>query len=156
LIRMRTFARRPLSRGEVALAQPVFGAEIAWPRVRIVQAPAAGFGAMAPLRHTIIFSGWKAAADFAIAPLAEQGWFIHELAHIWQAGQGVSLPLAKLSALGRQAYRLRLTPGKTFWAYNIEQQAEIVRGLFLARAADRPDPDLERLWAARGGASAIV
>jgi hypothetical protein len=153
---MRTFAHRVLTTGEVALARPVFGAEIAWPRVRIIQAPPAGFGAMAPLRHTIIFSGWAAACDFADAPLAEQGWFIHELAHVWQAGQGVALPLAKLSALGRNAYRLRVTPGKPFAAYNIEQQAEIVRGLFLARAADRPDPDLEALWAARRGAPAIV
>lgn len=156
MIRMRTFARRALTSGELALARPVFGTEIAWARVRIVQAPPAGFGAVAPLRHTIFFSGWRAAADFAVAPLPEQGWFIHELAHVWQAGQGVTLPVAKLSALGRNAYRLRLAPGKRFSAYNIEQQAEIVRGLFLARAADRPDPALEALWAERHGAKLLV
>ena len=149
MIRMRTFSRRALTRGERDLAEPIFGVEIDWPRVRIVQGPAAGFGAMAPMRHTIFFSGWAAAADFAAAPAPEQGWFIHELAHVWQAGQGVILPLAKLSALGRNAYRLRLAPGKPFRAYNIEQQAEIVRGLFLARAADRRDAALEALWAGR-------
>jgi hypothetical protein len=146
---MRTFSRRALTRGERALAEPIFGSEIAWPRVRIVQAPPAGFGAMAPLRHTIFFSGWAAAVDFAAAPAPERGWFIHELAHVWQAGQGVNLPLAKLSALGRNAYRLRLAPGKPFSAYNIEQQAEIVRGMYLARASDRRDDALEALWAAR-------
>jgi hypothetical protein len=68
---------------------------------------------MAPLRHTIIFSGWKAAADFAARPWPEQGWFIHELAHVWQAGQGVSSAACQIVRPRTKAYRLRLTPGKT-------------------------------------------
>lgn len=156
MIRMRTFSRRALTRGEIALAQSIFADEIAWARVRVIQAPPAGFGAMAPFRYAIIFSGWAAALDFSTAPLAEQGWFIHELAHIWQAGQGVNLPFAKLSALGRNAYAVRLTPEKSFSDYNIEQQAEIVRGVFLARAAGRLDIALEQVWAHRHGPHALI
>jgi hypothetical protein len=147
--RMATFTRRRLTTGEVALARPVFGEEIAWPRVQIVQAPQLGFGAMAPLRHTIIFSGWRAPLSFASAALQEQGWFIHELVHVWQAARGVVLPLAKLSALGRNAYSVNWHEKDRFSAYNIEQQAEIVRALFLARAADAADAVLEKLWGER-------
>jgi hypothetical protein len=81
--------------------------------------------------------------------LPEQGWFIHELVHVWQAARGVVLPLAKLSALGRNAYRVNWHEKDRFGAYNIEQQAEIVRALFLARAADAADAVLETLWARR-------
>ncbi|MEJ0022025.1 MAG: hypothetical protein WDN76_00160 [Alphaproteobacteria bacterium] len=85
--------------------------------------------------------------------LDEQSWFIHELAHCWQAREGIMLPLAKLSALGHSAYRYHLVPGKGLRAYNIEQQAEIVRHLFLARkgvpeAGAPPLSALQDVWAA--------
>lgn len=151
---MVTWERRALTYGEVAIGRSVFGEEIDWPRVRVLQAPSLGFGAMVPLGRTIVFSKWRAARDFARAPLDERGWFVHELAHVWQAAQGVVLAGAKLRALGRAAYTYTPRPNATFASYNIESQAEITRHLFLSRmglkGAELPPLDwLEDVWAGR-------
>lgn len=151
--RMRTGARRALTEAEIALGRIVFGDEIAWDRVRIAQAPKLGFGAMAPFGGLIIFSNWRAPEDFSAATPHEQGWFVHELAHVWQSGQGMFLPLLKLKALGKRAYKYEPKAAKLS-AYNIERQAEIARHLWLARvgASEPGMPDrawLEDVWASR-------
>ncbi len=145
--------RRALTNGEIVLGRSIFGDEIAWSKVRIYQAPALGFGAMVPIGRTIVFSKWRAAHDFADAPMWDQGWFIHELAHVWQAARGVVLAGAKLGALGKAAYAYRPKTPK-LGAYNIERQAEIARHLFLARAnapgQGAPSREwLEETWASR-------
>jgi hypothetical protein len=149
--RMALFERRSLSVGEVALASIVFGDTLDYRDIRIVQAPRATFGATAPFGATIYFANWRAAYDFALCDVAEQGWLVHEIAHIWQARRGIFLPWAKLAALGRSAYRYTLTPGKPFAAYNIEQQAEIARHVFHARIGQPakgapPAQALEYIW----------
>jgi len=158
--RMRDFTRRPLTAGEIALGRSLFADAVAWERIGVVQAPkVAGFGAMAPNGCMIVFAAWRAALDFARCGIEEQGWFAHELAHLWQAARGVHLPLAKLRALGRAAYRADWSADRPFEAFNIEQQAEIVRFAFLARCG-RPDPtgpDVRRLaalWAPQSMADA--
>jgi hypothetical protein len=130
---MRLFSVRRLTAGEIALGRGVFADEIAWRAVRIAQAPKAGFAAMVPLGRTIVYSGWRAPADFNDASLDEQGWFVHELAHVWQAQRGVVLAAAKLAALGTRAYRYDAVAGARWGDFNIESQAEIARHLFLAR-----------------------
>jgi hypothetical protein len=150
---MQVGQRRTLTSGEVELGATVFADEIPWPKVRIFQAPALGFGAMVPLRRTIVFSKWRASCDFARASRWDQGWFVHELAHVWQAARGVVLAGAKLGALGKAAYAYKPAKPKLS-AYNIERQAEIARHLFLARLgspeADAPDRAwLEETWASR-------
>lgn len=144
---MHAFERRALTGGEKDIARVVFGREIDLDAVRIQQAPPAPFAAMVPHRRTIVFSMWRAARDFSDALAAERGWFVHELAHVWQARRGVLLAAAKLRAIGREAYAYRWEPGKLFGDYNIEQQAEIARHLYLARigAPDLTAPSLERL-----------
>lgn len=152
--RMRAFEKRALTLGEIALGAVAFGAEIAWGRVRVVQAPPLGFGAMVPLGRTIVFSKWRAARDFAHAAADERGWFVHELMHVWQAAHGTPLAFAKLGALGEKAYRYQPRPGATLKHYNIERQAEIARHLYLSRIG-APDPEappcawLEEIWASR-------
>lgn len=151
---MATFEKRSLSAGEIALGRTIFGEELDWPRLRVVQAPKLGFGAMAPLSFSVLFSHWRAACDFAEAGLGEQGWFLHELTHVWQSASGRVVPLAKLHALGKRAYQVRPERGDSFVAHNIEAQAEIVRLLFLARAGaapkDAPPREwLEKAWASR-------
>lgn len=146
--------KRALTSGEIALGQSLFGDEIDWRAVRIVQTRPLGFGAMVPVGRTIVFSRWRAARDFAKAALDEQGWFIHELMHVWQAKRGVLLAGAKLGALGKGAYVYKARKGKSLRSYNIERQAEIARHLFLARAGaeERGMPDkqwLEQTWATR-------
>ncbi|MGE0830466.1 MAG: hypothetical protein AB7O04_14095 [Hyphomonadaceae bacterium] len=147
--RMRLFAVRRLSTGETRLASSIFGGAINYARVRIVQLPPLGFGAMAPFDRFIIFSNWRAARDFAAADLLEQSWLIHELAHVWQAKRGLVLPILKLGAMGKKAYRV--PADRKLRQMNIEAQAEVARLLFLARwgKADEKGPsqeDLEKLW----------
>jgi hypothetical protein len=150
---MKSGQSRALTAGEIALGRSVFGDEIAWSKIRIRQAPALGFGAMVPLGRTIVFSKWRAAHDFSAASLWDQGWFVHELTHVWQAARGVVLAGAKLAAVGKAAYAYKANAPK-FSAYNIERQAEIVRHLFLARL-DEPVQGapsrawLEEAWASR-------
>ncbi len=150
---MRIGENRSLTDGEIALGRGVFGDEIDWSVVRIVQTRPLGFGAMVPLGRTIVFSKWRAARDFAAASLGEQGWFVHELMHVWQAKRGIVLAGAKLGALGKGAYVYKARDMK-LRRYNIERQAEIARHLFLARAGfeERGMPEkawLEKIWATR-------
>jgi hypothetical protein len=148
---MAPWSRRALTAGEIAIAREMFPATaIDWRRITILQVdPRAPWGAMVPLGCQIIFAGWLAATDFAEAELAEQGWFMHELAHIWQAARGVPLALAKLAAIGRAAYRADWSIPRAFAAYKIEQQANIFRFAFLARRGrvDPAGPSLRRLAA---------
>ena len=150
---MQAGQSRRLTAGEVALGRTVFGDEIAWSKIRIRQAPSLGFGAMVPIGRTIVFSKWRAAHDFSAASLWDQGWFVHELTHVWQAARGVVLAAAKLNALGKGAYAYKPKTPKLS-GYNIECQAEIARHLFLARAnapeAGAPSQQwLEETWASR-------
>jgi hypothetical protein len=152
--RMSMFERRPLTVGEKAISHCMYGREVDADRVRIQQIPPVPFAAMVPHRRTILFSMWRAAPDFSHAAATERGWFVHELAHVWQARRGVLLAAAKLRALGREAYAYRYEPGKPFNAYNIEQQAEIARHLYLHRIGEpdarAPERDrLEALWPIR-------
>jgi hypothetical protein len=153
--RMSLWERRPLSSGEIVLGRALFKGEIDWARVRLVQAPKRlGFGAMVPVGRTIVFARWRAARNFADAPLDEQGWLMHELMHVWQAARGVVLASAKLRALGKRAYAFKLTPGLKLAHYNIERQAEIARHLFMARSGAPEDESpprewLEEIWASR-------
>lgn len=154
LPRMQLWEKRPLTPGEMALGRSVFGEEIKWATIRVMQAPRLGFGAMVPLGRTIVFSKWPAARDFASAAPDEQGWFVHELMHVWQAHNGVVLAAAKIGALGEKAYSYTPRPKTKLKAYNIERQAEIARHLFLERAGmpekDAPPRDwLEAVWATR-------
>lgn len=87
--------------------------------------------------------GWS--DDFSAEPILRQGFFIHELTHVWQAQKHgrLYLPLMR-HPFCRYAYRL--VPGKPFSRYGIEQQAEIVRHRFLADLGldipDAPPQDL--------------
>lgn len=150
---MKPGQSRALTAGEIALGRSVFGDDIAWSKIRIFQAPRLGFGAMVPLGRTIVFSKWRAAHDFSSASMWDQGWFVHELTHVWQASRGVVLAAAKIGALGKGAYAYKPNTPQ-LRAYNIERQAEIVRHLYLARvgASEEGAPSkewLEATWASR-------
>ena len=144
--RMKLYEARALSVGEITLGRLVFGNEIPWPRVRIVQAPKLGFGAMVPLGRSIVFSKWRAARDFAAAGAEEQGWLIHELMHVWQAERGTPLAFAKLGALGARAYAYAPKADAKLSDYNIERQAEIARHLFLAKMGEPEEFQPARAW----------
>ena len=68
--------------------------------------------------------------DFCDSSLSLQGHFIHELTHVWQHQKGMFLPLRR-HPFCRYDYAIK--PGWTLERYGIEQQAEIVRHIFLLR-----------------------
>jgi hypothetical protein len=73
--------------------------------------------------------GWS--DDFSKEPIARQGYFIHELTHVWQTQKGgrFYLPLMRHPFC---KYDYRLEAGRPFKRYGLEQQAEMVRHRFLA------------------------
>jgi hypothetical protein len=88
--------------------------------------------------------------DFADEPLPLQGFFIHELAHVWQAQQrGRFYLVLRRHPFCRYSYRLR--PGWKLADYGLEQQAEIIRHAFLLRHGG-----LAPIHADRAAISALV
>ena len=138
---------RPLTTGEIALARSVFGGAIDYSSVRIVRRSWWPFQTrnlvMAPSGNIHFHPRselWS--EDFGREPLLRQGFFIHEMTHVWQAQKGgrFYLPLMRHPFC---RYRYQLKPRKRFTRYGVEQQAEIVRHIFLAeqgRPVDRTPP----------------
>lgn len=126
---------RPLTAGEIALARSVYGDAIDYAPVRVCRTKWAFFQprhvVMAP-RGRIHFHphGDLYRDDFSIAPLGDQGLFIHEMCHIWQHQRGIVLPLKRHPFC---RYEYTFVPGRPLLRYGIEQQAEIVRHAFLLR-----------------------
>jgi hypothetical protein len=127
---------RSLTPGEVELARSIFGDSVDYSKVRLFRGKWWPFhptrAAMAPMGDIWFHpegGGWS--QDFSAEPLGAQGFFIHELTHVWQAQKGgrFYLPLMRHPFC---RYDYRLQPGKRFARYGIEQQAEIVRHRFLA------------------------
>ena len=134
--------RRSLTSGEIALARSIFGDAIDYWQVRLVRGKYWPFqprnAAMAPdgnIYFHPVAGGWS--EDFSAEPLARQGFFIHEMTHVWQAQRGgrFYLPLMR-HPFCRYGYLLK--SGKPFGRYGIEQQAEIVRHRFLAERGAAP------------------
>jgi hypothetical protein len=127
---------RGLTPGERELVRSVFGDAIDLARVRLINGKWWPFqprrSAMAPMGDIWFHpdgGGWS--EDFSKEPLSAQGYFIHEMTHVWQSQKGgrLYLPLMRHPFC---RYDYRLTPGKPFDRYGLEQQAEIVTHRFLA------------------------
>src|SRR5438270_13715951 len=127
---------RGLTSGEIALARSVFREAIDYSKVRLVKGKWWPFhprrAAMAPMGNIYfhpVDGGWS--DDFSNEPLGRQGFFIHEMTHVWQAQKcgRFYLPLMR-HPFCRYSYELK--PGKPFNRYGLEQQAEMVAHVFLA------------------------
>ena len=139
---MQQGSSRRLTGGEVALVRSVFGYAIDPEPVRIVARkwwPLQPRGiAMAP-DGKIWFhpaSEWLS-DDFSGEPLGTQGLFVHEMVHVWQVQRWGRWYLI-LHRHPFCRYRYRFEPGRPFHRYGIEQQAEMVRHLFLLRRGAAP------------------
>ena len=128
--------KRRLTAGEIALCRSVFGDAIDYERVHLINGKWWPFqpanAAMAPMGNIYFHpkaGGWS--EDFSEEPLGRQGFFIHEMTHVWQAQRSgrFYLPLMRHPFC---RYSYELTPGKPFQRYGLEQQAEIVTHVFLA------------------------
>ena len=137
---------RGLTPGEMELCRSIFGDAIDYSQVRMIKGKWWPFqprnAAMAPsgsIWFHPVAGGWS--DDFSKTQLGRQGFFIHEMTHVWQAQKGgpLYLPLIR-HPFCRYAFDLK--PGKPFRRYGIEQQAEIVRHRFLADrgVAVQPNP----------------
>lgn len=127
---------RSLTKGEVELARSVFGDAIDYAQVRLIRGKWWPFqpsnAAMAPMGNIYFHpknGGWS--DDFSMEGLHRQGFFIHEMTHVWQAqAKGRFYLVLMRHPFCRYSYEL--LPGKKFADYGLEQQAEIVRHRFLA------------------------
>ncbi len=140
---MRKKISRSLTPGEVELVRSVFGDAIDTSRVRLVRGKWWPFqprrSAMAPMGNIYFHpdgGGWS--PDFATEPLHAQAYFIHEITHVWQAQTRgrFYLPLMRHPFC---RYRYDFVPGRPFGRYGLEQQAEIVRHVFLAERGANVD-----------------
>jgi hypothetical protein len=127
---------RPLTPGEIAIARSVFADAIDYSKVRMVKGKWWPFhprnAAMAPMGDIYFHpQGGVWSEDFSKERLGRQGFFIHEMTHVWQsqAKGRFYLPLMR-HPFCRYSYELE--PGKPFDRYGLEQQAEIVAHVFLA------------------------
>jgi hypothetical protein len=130
--RMKPLQLRPLGAAERALAAEVFGAGLDCGPMRVLALPVwrRAFVAGPCL---MVWPAASARADFSLAPLSAQAMFVHELAHLWQAQNGVGLLRAKLRAGdGAAAYAYDRAGVQDFAALNIEQQAMVIEHAFLA------------------------
>jgi hypothetical protein len=134
---------RSLTPGEITLARSVFEDAIDYSRVRLVRGKWWPFqparSAMAPMGNIYFHpngGGWS--DDFSKESLHSQGFFIHELTHVWQTQKGgrFYLPLMRHPFC---RYRYAFVPGRRFARYGLEQQAEIVRHAFLLRNGAHPN-----------------
>jgi hypothetical protein len=130
-------AGRGLTEGERALARTMFGEAIDYDPVRVHRRKWIFFqpkrAIMAPDGHLWVHpKGDLWSEDYSSEPLHLRGLFVHEMTHVWQAqtrGRWY-LPLMR-HPFCRYAYDFR--PGRPFDRYGLEQQAEIVRHVFLLR-----------------------
>ena len=134
---MKAIEGRPLTEGERALAESVYGASIDYDKIRIHRRKWFWFqpkrAIMAPDGHIWVHPKshlWS--DDYAAASVSLQGLFIHEMTHVLQAQQRgrFYLPLMR-HPFCRYTYTIKL--GWPFDRYGLEQQAEIVRHFFLLR-----------------------
>jgi hypothetical protein len=132
---------RALTPGEIELARSIFGAAIDYSRVRLFKGKWWPFhprnAAMAPMGDIYFHpEGGVWSDDFSKEPLRRQGFFIHEMTHVWQTQKAgrFYLPLMR-HPFCRYSYQLK--PGKPFERYGLEQQAEIVADAFLAERGAR-------------------
>lgn len=136
---------RHLTTGEVEMARSIFGDALDYSKVQLFEGKWWPFqpkrSAMAPMGNIWFHpdgGGWS--EDFSRQPLSQQGFFMHELTHVWQTQKGgrFYLPLMRHPFC---RYHYELKAGKSFRLYGLEQQAEIVRHRFLAdRGAHVPCP----------------
>jgi len=126
---------RPLTDAERGLVTAMFGDALALDRVRIRRSKWWLFQprsiVMAPRGHIHFHPrGTAYCACFGEGSLAAQGLLLHEMTHVWQHQAGMNLLLRRHPFC---RYDYVFEPGKPFARYGIEQQAEIVRHVFLMR-----------------------
>ncbi|MEN8992541.1 hypothetical protein ABD624_11325 [Avibacterium paragallinarum] len=144
LLKLEGFKYRSLTAGEISMCRSVFGDLIQYEQVKVMNHPflpwQSAHVVMAPQGYiharNLLFK-----ADYAKASLGYRALFIHEMAHVYQyqqqinvLGRGAVLQMAYFFSFKKyNPYRYTLKPHKAFFDYNIEQQGDIARDIYLKR-----------------------
>ncbi|MFV5403170.1 hypothetical protein VXQ92_00300 [Acinetobacter sp. 228] len=144
LVRFEQFKCRSLTPGEISICQQVFGNLIDYSTVKVMNHPylpwQSRYVIMAPSGY-IHARNLNYREDYSHESLAYQALFIHEMTHIYQYQQKINVVLKGailqsayfLSFRKYNPYKYQFNPNKSFSHYNIEQQGDIARDIFLKR-----------------------
>lgn len=120
--------KRYLTHGEKALAQSVFGEALYLDKIEIIAHRMVLKDYAISPNGNVYFHQKDWCEDFSKRNINEQSWLIHELTHVWQLQQGISV-IRK--ALFDRRYAYILKAGKLFSQYGVEQQAQMVQDYFI-------------------------
>ena len=141
-LKIDQFQYRQLTTGEIEMARSVFGHLINYKEVKIFNIPYLPWQPenifIAPNGNLFVHPKYFR-SDYSSCSTNLQGIFIHEMAHILQFQQqtnvilkGAILQLGYyLSFKKYNPYHYHFIQGKAFSDYNIEQQGDIARDIFL-------------------------
>lgn len=147
LLKLDQFKYRELTLGEIQLCRSVYADLIDYDRVKIMNPPFLPWQPkhifMAPQGYIHIRNA-HFSTDFSQENLSYQSIFIHEMAHVYQYQQGISvlfkgaiLQTAFYLSMGKyNPYHYQLKAHKAFQDYNIEQQGDIAKDIFLGKIAN--------------------
>ena len=144
IFKIDRFKTRPLTYGEIALCKSVFGDLIDYEKVQVMNHPFLPWQSvhvfMAPTGY-IHARSFNYSIDYSKQSLGYQAVFIHEMAHVYQHQKNINVLLKGallqsayfLSFKKYNPYRYTLSADKSFFDYNIEQQGDIAKDIFLGK-----------------------
>ena len=144
LLKLDRFQCRGLTSGEIELCRSVYADLIDYDRVKVMNHPFLPWQPqhifMAPQGYIHIRNA-HFSVDFSQENLSYQSIFIHEMAHVYQHQQGIPvlfkgaiLQTAFYLSMGKyNPYHYQLKAHKAFHEYNIEQQGDIAKDIFLGK-----------------------
>ena len=125
---------RPLTAGEVAMAQLIFKDAIDYSKVKVHSEGYFPFGlqkkftAMTP-NGEIYFNAEDFRDDFSLEQNWQKHWIMHEMVHVWQHQLGYSVLLRGAIRLG-VPYEYDLSQNKSLADYNMEAQGDLLADYF--------------------------
>lgn len=143
-LKMSEFEYRGLTSCEIIMAQEIFGDLINYTQVKIFNIPYLPWQPanifIAPNGNLFVHQQYFS-PDYSTCSLTLKAIFIHELTHILQYQQqtnvilkGAILQLGYYLSLKKyNPYHYEFIQGKAFTDYNIEQQGDIARDIFLKK-----------------------
>jgi hypothetical protein len=151
---------RPLTKGEVAMVEPIFKNSIDYSKVKVSHTKATDLLRFvfrdAGMAHKNIIYAHDDTPDFSAKqlPFFTRYMFTHEMTHVWQYQNGVSdgpidtvkRTLAKLNPWDKQlpTYVYSLKDGKDLTKFTVEQQASIVPDFnFIVKPAEAVKKDVQ-------------
>lgn len=144
---------RSLTAGEIALARLVFKDAIDYRDIKVHNRKFVFFqpnnSGMTPNGHIYVVGDRTYVEDYSLQEKRLRGFFIHEMAHVWQYQRKILRPItAAIAECLRhrfdyaKAYKYRLVAGKDLRSYRIEQQAQIIEDYYLrVIAATQAQPE---------------